>query len=102
MGSDGKQVESEKSSGERTQTDSDRQGGLRGEINRIMLKAKYAIYCTLLFFLYANPYTYEVTNTWLGSVMSVLDNTGRPTPGGFGIHLTLFFLTLWGLMLSPI
>lgn len=76
--------------------------GLRGEINRILLKAKYAIYCTLLFFLFANPYTYEVTNTWLGSVMTVLDGTGRPTPAGFGLHLILFFLTLWGLMLTPV
>jgi hypothetical protein len=80
---------------------SDRQSGLRGEINRILLKAKYAIYCTLLFFLFANPYTYEVTSTWLGSMMTVLDGSGRPTPAGFGLHLILFFLTLWGLMLTP-
>jgi len=83
------------------EADTDHGSGLRGEINRMMLKAKYAIYCTLLFFLYANPYTYEVTNTWLGSVMTVLEG-GRPTPAGFGLHLGLFFMTLWGLMLSPI
>lgn len=81
--------------------ESNESSGLRGEINRILLKAKYAIYCTLLFFLFANPYTYEVTSTWLSSVMTVLDGSGRPTPAGFGLHLILFFLTLWGLMLTP-
>ena len=75
--------------------------GLRGEINRVLLKAKYAFYCALLFFLFANPYTYEVTNSWLSSVMTVLGPGGKPTPAGFGLHLALFFLTLWGLMISP-
>ncbi len=75
--------------------------GLRGEINRLLLKAKYAFYCALLFFLFANPYTYEVTNTWLSSFMTVLGPSGQPTPAGFGLHLILFFLTLWGLMISP-
>jgi hypothetical protein len=74
---------------------------LRGEINRLLLKAKYALYCALLFFLFANPYTYEVTNSWLSSFMTVLGPSGQPTPAGFGLHLILFFLTLWGLMISP-
>lgn len=84
------------------ETSDNNESSLRGEINRILLKAKYAIYCTLLFFLFANPYTYEVTNTWLSSVITVLDGSGRPTPAGFGLHLILFFLTLWGLMLTPV
>ena len=75
--------------------------GFRGKVNRIVLKAKYAFYCALLFFLFANPYTYEVTNSWLGG--SVLENSGsQPTPFGFGLHLALFFFTLLGLMLAPV
>jgi hypothetical protein len=71
----------------------------KGTINRILLKAKYAFYCALLFFLFANPYTYEVTNTYFGGC--ILDED-RPTPFGFGLHLLFFFLTLTGLMLAPV
>ena len=71
----------------------------KGTINRILLKAKYAFYCALLFFLFANPYTYEVTNTCFGGF--ILDGD-KPTPAGFGLHLLFFFLTLTGLMLAPV
>ena len=72
---------------------------VRGRVNRIILKAKYAFYCALLFFLFANPYTYEVTNSWFGG--SILEGPGKqPTPFGFGLHLALFFSTLLGLMVA--
>ena len=71
------------------------------KINRILLKAKYAFYCALLFMLFANPYTYEVTNQFFNG--SILNSTGgSPTPLGFTIHLGLFFVTLLGLMLAPV
>ena len=73
---------------------------LRGTINRVLLKAKYALYCTMLFFLFANPYTYKVTNNYLGG--NFIDSGGEPTPLGLGVHTFLFFITLSGLMLSPV
>lgn len=73
---------------------------LRGKINRAFLKAKYAFYCALLFFLFANPYTYEVTNNYFGG--NIIDTGGQPTPFGFGLHLSLFFITLLGLMMTPV
>jgi hypothetical protein len=73
----------------------------KAAINRILAKAKYAFYCTLLFFLFANPYTYEVTNQYFGG--SILEKAGgQPTPAGFGLHSIFFFLTLTGLMLAPV
>jgi hypothetical protein len=78
-----------------------KQKSVVGTINRVLLKAKYAFYCTLLYFLFANPYTYEVTNTYFGGII-LESKGGQPTPLGFGIHLVFFFLTLTGLMLAPV
>jgi hypothetical protein len=65
------------------------------------LKAKYALYSTLVFFLVANPETYKLFQKFLGSWVDIASGGGCPTPVGFFLHTGLFFLILWGLMLFP-
>jgi len=65
------------------------------------LKAKYAFYSTLIFFLIANPETFKMTNKVLGWLIPIADNGGCPTASGFFLHTGLFFLVLWGVMLFP-
>lgn len=67
----------------------------------IALKAKYAFYSTLIFFLIANPETFKMTQKVLGWVFTVADMGGCPTAAGFFLHTTLFFFVLWGIMLFP-
>jgi hypothetical protein len=74
--------------------------GFRAPIN-IALKAKYAFYSTLVFFLIANPETYKLTQRVLGGLFSISSDSGCATPSGFFLHTGLFFLVLWGLMLFP-
>ena len=65
------------------------------------LKAKYAFYSTLIFFLVANPETYLMTQKVLGWLFTVADTSGCPTAIGFFVHSAIFFLVLWGVMLFP-
>jgi len=67
----------------------------------VALKAKYAFYSTLIFFLIANPETFKMTQKAIGRIFSVADNSGSPTALGFFFHTALFFLVLWGAMLFP-
>ena len=67
----------------------------------IWLKAKFAFYSALVFFLVANPETYKVTQQVLGSIFSVANESGCPSPYGFFFHTLIFFLVLWGIMLFP-
>ena len=66
----------------------------------LALKAKYAAYTTLVFFLVANPETYKLLQKFFGGFVTIA-NEGCPTPTGFFIHSGLFFLILWSLMLFP-
>ena len=70
-------------------------------IPNVALKAKYALYSALVFFVVANPETYRVTQSVLGRVLTIADGAGHPTPLGFFFHTFVFFLLLWGLMLFP-
>jgi hypothetical protein len=65
------------------------------------LKAKYAFYSTLIFFLVANPETFKMTQRVFGWAFSVADGGGCPTALGFFFHTAVFFLVLWGAMLFP-
>ena len=65
------------------------------------LKAKYAFYSTLIFFLIANPETFLMTQKLFGWLLSISDPSGCPTALGFFLHTGLFFLVLWGVMLFP-
>ena len=67
----------------------------------VALKAKYAFYSTLVFFLVANPETFKLTQRFLGGVFAMASDRGCPTAYGFFFHTLLFFLVLWGLMLFP-
>lgn len=69
------------------------------EIN-IFLKAKYAFYSTLIFFLIANPETYKLTESFIGRFFTIASN-GCPTTFGFFFHTIIFFFMLWGIMLFP-
>ena len=65
------------------------------------LKAKYAFYSTLIFFLIASPETYKITQDVLGWLFTISTHEGAPTPLGFFFHTLIFFLVLWGAMLFP-
>lgn len=65
------------------------------------LKAKYAFYSTLVFFLIANPETFKLTQRAFGAFLTTASESGCPTPYGFFFHTGLFFLVLWALMLFP-
>lgn len=67
----------------------------------IALKAKYALYSALVFFVVANPETYRVTQSVFGRFFNIADLAGHPTPIGFFFHTFVFFLLLWGMMLFP-
>ena len=67
----------------------------------LALKAKYAFYSTLVFFLIANPETFKLTQRLLGSIITMASDSGCPSSYGFFVHTGLFFLVLWGLMLFP-
>ncbi len=67
----------------------------------VALKAKYAFYSTLVFFLVANPETFKLTQRLLGGLITMASDSGCPTAYGFFGHALLFFLILWGMMLFP-
>ena len=67
----------------------------------IVLKAKYAFYSTLIFFLIANPETYKLTQQFLGRFIFIASDSGCPSPLGFFFHSFVFFIVLWGIMLFP-
>jgi hypothetical protein len=67
----------------------------------VALKAKYAFYSTLVFFLVANPETLKLTQRLLGGFITLASESGCPTAYGFFSHSLLFFLILWGMMLFP-
>ena len=67
----------------------------------VALKAKYAFYSTLVFFLVANPETFKLTQRLLGGFITMASDSGCPTAYGFFGHALLFFLILWGMMLFP-
>lgn len=64
------------------------------------IKAKYAFYSALVFFLIANPETYKLTQHVFGSFVMTSVN-GCPTPSGLVFHSILFFILFLGLMLVP-
>ena len=91
--------ETEKTQGKGSNTKTEAKGD-KVNIN-YALKAKYALYTTLIFFLIANPETYKLIQKFVGGWVTIASEGGCPTPAGFFIHSGLFFLTLWGMMLFP-
>ena len=70
-------------------------------MNRVLLKAKYAIYSALIFFLLANPETTVVLQRLLGGVVQIVTSGGALTIQGLFLHTALFFFVMLGLMLLP-
>ena len=66
----------------------------------IALKAKYAFYSALVFFLVANPETYKLTQMIFGRFF-MISTGGCATPAGLFLHSIVFFIVLLGLMLFP-
>jgi hypothetical protein len=69
--------------------------------NRFLLKAKYSIYCALVFFIFANPETSIILQRFFGNFVNFITPAGAPTITGIFINTGLFFLTMLGLMLMP-
>jgi len=69
--------------------------------NRVLLKAKYAFYSALVFFLFANPETLVILQRVFGHFVVFLTAGGMPTIQGIFICTFLFFMTMLGLMLLP-
>lgn len=70
-------------------------------INKIFLKIKYSFYSTVVFFLFANPETFQIFQNLFGRIITFTKN-GVPTVSGLFINTGLFFLTMFGLMLIPV
>jgi len=70
-------------------------------LNRILLKAKYALYSALIFFLLANPETILVVQRLVGGLFHVVTSGGALTIYGLFLHTALFFFVMLGLMLLP-
>lgn len=68
--------------------------------NRILLKAKYSFYSTVVFFLFANPETMIIFQRFFGNFVTFIHG-GAPTLTGIIINTILFFITMFGLMLLP-
>jgi hypothetical protein len=69
--------------------------------NRLLLKIKYSFYSTLVFFVFANPETFNIVNSIIGKILPITQASGVPTAAGFFLHAGLFFLTMLGLMMLP-
>jgi hypothetical protein len=75
-------------------------GESAGSYFPIGLKAKYAFYSALVFFLISNPETYKMTQMLFGRLFTI-STGGCPTPAGLFFHSAVFFVVLLGLMLFP-
>jgi hypothetical protein len=65
-----------------------------------LLKSKYALYSAIVFFLFANPYTYHMTQGFFGFFLHIATDD-CPTVYGVFFHTFLFFLAMFGLMTVP-
>lgn len=70
--------------------------------SRILLKAKYAFYSTVVFFLFANPETLIIIQKVFGSFISIVTTSGIPTLNGILVSSVLFFITILTLMIIPV
>lgn len=56
------------------------------------LALKSSAIAALLFFIVANPMTYNLTNAVLGSVIPITDSNGAPTQVGVIVHAVVYGL----------
>jgi hypothetical protein len=69
--------------------------------HRALLKAKYSLYSALVFFLFANPETVRLIQQLVGGWVTIVQPSGLLSMEGVFLTTTLFFFTMWGLMLLP-
>lgn len=60
------------------------------------LKVKSSVQSALLFFVIANPYTYQLMRGFLGAW--VASETGCPSPAGLLLHSLVFALAVFAIM----
>lgn len=70
--------------------------------NKILVKAKYSFYSTVVFFLFANPETLIIIQKILGSFINIVTPSGVPTLNGILVSSILFFITILTLMIIPL
>jgi hypothetical protein len=70
-------------------------------MSNIMLKAKYSLISTLVFFIVANPEFYKFTDTLFGWLFETVTGAGAPTPAGVVLHSIIFFAAMLALMMVP-
>lgn len=69
--------------------------------NRLLLKIKYSFYSTLVFFIFANPESIRLIQSFVGKMFTFATPEGVPTVFGlFGMGF-LFFWTMLAFMLLP-
>jgi len=67
----------------------------------VWIKAKYSFISALIFYIVANPETYKLTQWLFGSVFQVAYPMGAATSMGLLLHMAVFFIVMWGLMMLP-
>jgi hypothetical protein len=66
-----------------------------------LLKFKYSLYSALAFFLLASPQMFSLVQKIFGSVVSIADANGCPSPIGLVIHTGVFLVLLYIMMSLP-
>lgn len=61
-------------------------------------EVKYSLIAGGLYFIVANPYTYDLTEAILGKFVSYTDINGRPTQAGTIIHAGVYALLTYLIM----
>jgi hypothetical protein len=59
---------------------------------------KHSLMAGGLYFIVANPYTYDLTEAIFGKLFNVTDINGRPTQAGTALHGVVFGLLTYLLM----
>ena len=57
-------------------------------------KWRYTLYTTLLFLLFANPFTFRFVHSILGRFIRIVNSSGCPTIAGLLLHALIFTLIL--------
>jgi hypothetical protein len=67
----------------------------------LLLKAKYALYTTLVFFIVSSSETFKALQYTFGQYVPIATSGGCPTLAGHFIVTVLFYIVVLGLMSFP-
>lgn len=84
-----------------TTNDKKTSGWYSYSFNTLFLKLKYSFYSALVFFLFANPETMNILQGFFGKSVYIITSHGVTTNMGIIISTSLFFITIFSLMLLP-